>query len=215
MALGSEHVEETDASMRLRLVDSLSNSFPGSALTRALHTMDDDSSQGGGEDPLSNSCFAELRLEKGAGGDEDDDELTSLAWLQSGDLLKNLRAGDKSLCTSPIDEDDAQKENGDLQDGGYSRSHPPNVPYNPLKHVNSKPPYSFSCLIFMAIEDSPQKKLPVKDIYNWILTHFPYFQNAPTGWKNSVRHNLSLNKCFKKVDKEKGQVCYFSFVVYT
>lgn len=40
--------------------------------------------------------------------------------------------------------------------------HPSHIPYNPKKHVNSKPPYSFSCLIFMAIEDSPDKKLPVK-----------------------------------------------------
>lgn len=61
----------------------------------------------------------------------------------------------------------------------------------------------------MAIEDSPTKRLPVKDIYNWILEHFPYFANAPTGWKNSVRHNLSLNKCFKKVDKERSQVSLF------
>nr|CAH7731600.1 unnamed protein product [Callosobruchus chinensis] len=53
----------------------------------------------------------------------------------------------------------------------------------------------------MAIEDSVQKALPVKDIYAWILDHFPYFKNAPTGWKNSVRHNLSLNKCFQKVEK--------------
>ncbi|EEC05224.1 forkhead domain-containing protein, putative [Ixodes scapularis] len=65
-------------------------------------------------------------------------------------------------------------------------------------HVNSKPPYSFSCLIFMAIEESAGKALPVKDIYAWILGHFPYFESAPTGWKNSVRHNLSLNKCFRK-----------------
>ncbi|CAN8000400.1 unnamed protein product [Ixodes hexagonus] len=72
-------------------------------------------------------------------------------------------------------------------------------------HVNSKPPYSFSCLIFMAIEESAGKALPVKDIYAWILGHFPYFQSAPTGWKNSVRHNLSLNKCFRKVDKDRGQ----------
>nr|CAD7263167.1 unnamed protein product [Timema shepardi] len=68
-------------------------------------------------------------------------------------------------------------------------------------HVHSKPPYSFSCLIFMAIEDSPSKALPVKEIYSWILDHFPYFCKAPTGWKNSVRHNLSLNKCFRKVEK--------------
>ncbi|XP_065344285.1 forkhead box protein N3-like isoform X2 [Cloeon dipterum] len=68
-------------------------------------------------------------------------------------------------------------------------------------HTSLKPPYSFSCLIFMAIEDSVTQKLPVKDIYAWITDHFPYFQTAPNGWKNSVRHNLSLNKCFKKVDK--------------
>lgn len=68
-------------------------------------------------------------------------------------------------------------------------------------HVNSKPPYSFSCLIFMAIEDSHARALPVKEIYSWITDHFPYFIKAPTGWKNSVRHNLSLNKCFRKVDK--------------
>ncbi|CAL8287729.1 unnamed protein product [Gadus morhua 'NCC'] len=68
-----------------------------------------------------------------------------------------------------------------------------------------KPPYSFSCLIFMAVEEAPDKRLPVKEIYGWILQHFPYFAGAPTGWKNSVRHNLSLNKCFKKVDKERGQ----------
>lgn len=53
----------------------------------------------------------------------------------------------------------------------------------------------------MAIEDAPTKALPVKEIYNWILDHFPFYKNAPTGWKNSVRHNLSLNKCFCKVDK--------------
>lgn len=58
-----------------------------------------------------------------------------------------------------------------------------------------------SSLIFMAIEDSPQKALPVKEIYAWIIQHFPYFKTAPTGWKNSVRHNLSLNKCFQKVEK--------------
>lgn len=59
----------------------------------------------------------------------------------------------------------------------------------------------YSSLIFMAIEDSPQKALPVKEIYAWIIQHFPYFKTAPTGWKNSVRHNLSLNKCFQKVEK--------------
>jgi forkhead box protein N len=207
MATGVQ-LEESDASMRARLVESLSHSFPGSALSKALHNMNEDLEN---TDPLSNSCFAELRLEKGKGIEDDEDdlasdeELTSLTWLHDGDLLKNLRApGDEVSCESPLD----IKEENDDQSGHYipGYTHPPHVPYNPQKHINSKPPYSFSCLIFMAIEDHPDKKLPVKDIYNWILTHFPYFQNAPTGWKNSVRHNLSLNKCFKKVEKEKGHV---------
>lgn len=66
--------------------------------------------------------------------------------------------------------------------------------------ISSKPPHSFSTLIFLAIESSPSKALPVRDIYSWITQHFPYYRNAPIGWKNSVRHNLSLNKCFYKVE---------------
>lgn len=60
---------------------------------------------------------------------------------------------------------------------------------------------ALSSLIFMAIEDSNEKALPVKEIYAWIVQHFPYFKSAPNGWKNSVRHNLSLNKSFVKVEK--------------
>ena len=201
MALGSKGNEENSSSTwRHRLVNSLSSSYPGSILTNAFNTSNNVNKD---DDPLSKSCFAQLSLDKiKLQSLETDDELTNLNWLNNNDLLKNLDTGDRSLCTSPIDD---QKENGDYYHP-YSRQHPPHIPYNPLKHTNSKPPYSFSCLIFMSIEDSVHKKLPVKDIYNWILTHFPYFQNAPTGWKNSVRHNLSLNKCFMKVDKERGQV---------
>lgn len=146
-----------------------------------------------------------------------DDELTSLSWLQDTNLLRKLAgppaassasgnhqgngtasgrasANAMSASASPSEEDDSREWGP-----------PGQVPYNPQVHVTSKPPYSFSCLIFMAIEESAGKALPVKDIYAWILGHFPYFQRAPTGWKNSVRHNLSLNKCFRKVDKDKGQ----------
>ncbi|XP_036405065.1 forkhead box protein N3-like isoform X1 [Megalops cyprinoides] len=128
----------------------------------------------------------------------EDEELTNLNWLhESSNLLNSF--GDTVLrSVSPVQEPD--------RDGAPSPSPAPSdPPYDLRQNPNCKPPYSFSCLIFMAIEDSPSKRLPVKDIYNWILHHFPYFANAPTGWKNSVRHNLSLNKCFKKVDKDRSQ----------
>ncbi|KAF7397609.1 hypothetical protein HZH68_008831 [Vespula germanica] len=102
--------------------------------------------------------------------------------------------------TSQSDQTKISLSNNNLPVSNRNK-HPTHIPYDPHLHRNSKPPYSFSCLIFMAIEDSPVKALPVKEVYAWILDHFPYFRNAPTGWKNSVRHNLSLNKCFRKVEK--------------
>lgn len=153
----------------------------------------------------------------GGGGGGHDDELTSLSWLQDTNLLRKL-AGPPSSATNHQGNGTAAAATGSRSSGSTTSATsageddesrewgpPGQVPYNPQVHVTSKPPYSFSCLIFMAIEESAGKALPVKDIYAWILGHFPYFQRAPTGWKNSVRHNLSLNKCFRKVDKDKGQ----------
>ncbi|KAF0990885.1 hypothetical protein HZS_1311 [Henneguya salminicola] len=61
-----------------------------------------------------------------------------------------------------------------------------------------KPVFSYSCLIALALRHSELGSLPVNEIYKYMQDNFPYFKNAPDGWKNSVRHNLSLNKAFQK-----------------
>uniref|UniRef100_A0A4W5K3E5 Forkhead box protein N3 n=1 Tax=Hucho hucho TaxID=62062 RepID=A0A4W5K3E5_9TELE len=137
----------------------------------------------------------------------EDEELTNLNWLHESKNLLNSFGDPVLRSVSPVG-----GEGGGTRGDGDHDDTPPSpsmvggdLPYDAQRNPNCKPPYSFSCLIFMAIEDAPSKRLPVKEIYNWILEHFPYFANAPTGWKNSVRHNLSLNKCFKKVDKDRSQ----------
>ncbi|XP_028823676.1 forkhead box protein D1-like [Denticeps clupeoides] len=65
-----------------------------------------------------------------------------------------------------------------------------------------KPPYSYIALIAMALRDSATGRLTLAEISRYLMERFPFFRGSYTGWRNSVRHNLSLNDCFVKVLRE-------------
>ena len=102
------------------------------------------------------------------------------------------------------------------------RSAPPDIPNTPTTSINirlktpqkttfqtpqvstpvldKKPPYSYAALIEMALSSSKSYTMNLRDIYSWVETNFEYFKTAKSGWKNSIRHNLSLQKSFTRVD---------------
>ncbi|KAG8956861.1 hypothetical protein FRC04_000339 [Tulasnella sp. 424] len=75
-----------------------------------------------------------------------------------------------------------------------------------------RPPYPYSTLIRYAIEGSERGKLTLSELYTHIEARFPWFSKNGAGWKNSIRHNLSLNKSFVKIPRpltEPGKGSYW------
>ncbi|XP_061097479.1 forkhead box protein O3B [Conger conger] len=66
---------------------------------------------------------------------------------------------------------------------------------------------SYADLITKAIQSTPDKRLTLSQIYDWMVRCVPYFKdkgdsNSSAGWKNSIRHNLSLHSRFIRVQNE-------------
>ncbi|XP_077950673.1 forkhead box protein P1-like isoform X1 [Gasterosteus aculeatus] len=74
------------------------------------------------------------------------------------------------------------------------------------KYSNIRPPYTYAYLIRWSILESVDKQRTLNEIYNWFTTMFFYFRHNTATWKNAVRHNLSLHKCFVRVEGGKGAV---------
>ena len=62
---------------------------------------------------------------------------------------------------------------------------------------------SYVEVIASAILRSPRRQKTLSEIYSFIQHNYPEFTENRVRWKNTVRHNLSLQECFQR-----GEVAY-------
>ncbi|PIA14315.1 fork head transcription factor, partial [Coemansia reversa NRRL 1564] len=76
-----------------------------------------------------------------------------------------------------------------------------------------KPTFSYASLIAQAINSTDDEKITLNGIYTYIMSNYPYYKHAQSGWQNSIRHNLSLNKAFVRMQRasnESGKGSYWA-----
>lgn len=83
----------------------------------------------------------------------------------------------------------------------------PGAPKKNSSRRNAWGNMSYADLITQAIQSAPEKRLTLSQIYEWMVQNVPYFKdkgdsNSSAGWKNSIRHNLSLHSRFMRVQNE-------------
>jgi len=106
------------------------------------------------------------------------------------------------------------EEQSGLAVGGQNGSQEEDSSKDPLGLSNKKTSrrnawgnLSYADLITKAIQGAPDQRLTLSQVYDWMVQNVPYFKdkgdtNSSAGWKNSIRHNLSLHNRFMRIQNE-------------
>ncbi|KAK0537479.1 hypothetical protein OC842_001625 [Tilletia horrida] len=65
----------------------------------------------------------------------------------------------------------------------------------------TKPTQPYPNLIRLTLLTSATGRLTLSELYEAMAEHFPWFKSQGMSWKNSIRHNLSINSAFLRVEK--------------
>ncbi|XP_015985625.1 forkhead box protein M1 isoform X2 [Rousettus aegyptiacus] len=132
-----------------------------------------------------------------------DNSLTNIQWLG--------KMSSDGLGSCSIKQEMEGKENLHLEQSQVKVEEPPGASTSWQDSVSERPPYSYMAMIQFAINSTERKRMTLKDIYTWIEDHFPYFKHmAKPGWKNSIRHNLSLHDMFVRETSANGKVSFWT-----
>lgn len=147
------------------------------------------------------------RRESCAGGEAAgctlNNSLTNIQWL--GKMTSD------GLGSCSIKQEVEEKENCHLERSQVKAEEPSGGSTSWQDSVSERPPYSYMAMIQFAINSTERKRMTLKDIYTWIEDHFPYFKHiAKPGWKNSIRHNLSLHDMFVRETSANGRVSFWT-----
>uniref|UniRef100_A0A8C4WVF1 Fork-head domain-containing protein n=1 Tax=Eptatretus burgeri TaxID=7764 RepID=A0A8C4WVF1_EPTBU len=142
---------------------------------------------------------------------------TSMLGKASPDsMLPRMSATPLTPATTPSSISPLLSPHGTLSQAGVSRRrHSEKFTY-PLidltqnqefyENADVRPPFTYASLIREAILETGDRQLTLNEIYNWFTRRFAFFRHNTATWKNAVRHNLSLHKCFIRVENVKGAV---------
>ncbi|KAF3691052.1 Hepatocyte nuclear factor 3-gamma [Channa argus] len=180
-------------------------------------TMEDRSGRTGGRERLGLSFTIDyLLFNKGVRGSKEEETGSRIAEQTANSKLNHqnpepeevgvrFEIQERQLQRSEVDNEEkkvnVEEGNEEQQEEGEEEvTTTMSTSSSPEKSAD-KPNQSYIALISKAILASEQKKLLLCDIYQWIMDNYPYFKSQDKNWRNSVRHNLSLNDCFIKAGR--------------
>ena len=110
------------------------------------------------------------------------DDLTSLSWLQSldmGGVVPHLAAPPTPPASPPL--------SSNAYDPKFQKEESPQEKIDYSVDGSIKPPFSYAALIGMAMKENGNK-MTLSAIYKWIKEHYIYYKTADQSWQVNNTH---------------------------